>query len=452
MNGMMVQMVRTAFLLILAATLMLFTACADDDSEPTATTAATSPPASTSTTEPEPTSPASEPTATQTEEPTSPVDEQTATLPADPTPEPTIETPGTDLEAFEIALEAFATGLEMPVGIVAVPDDSNRLFIVEKNGTVAILLDGAVAPEKLLDIRDRVNADAPEQGLLGLAIHPDFASNGLLYVNYTDQNGDTVISRFQTNDARDLADPNGEMVLLQIEQPANNHNGGNLEFGPDGYLYIGTGDGGGSGDTFDQAQNGQTLLGAMLRIDVDAGEPYAIPPDNPFVDDPDILDEIWAIGLRNPWRYSFDSETGDLFIADVGQNRIEEISLQPADSTGGENYGWPMMEGSECFEPDNCDSTGLVLPIFEYDHAFGCSVTGGDVYRGSVYPELAGIYFLSDFCSGNIWTLAPDADTWQSRLLLESGYNISAFGLDPAGEILLADMYAGTLYRLVVAD
>lgn len=451
MNGKMVQMVRTVFLLMLTAALMLLTACADD-SEPTATAVATSPPASTSTTEPEPTSTVDEPTTTPVEEPTSPVDEPTAIVPADPTPEPTHETPGFDLDTFEITLEEFATGLEMPVGIIAVPDGSDRLFIVEKSGTIAILLDGEVSPEKLLDIRDRVNADAPEQGLLGLALHPSFAENGLLYVNYTDQHGDTVVSRFQANDARDQADSGGEMVLLQIEQPANNHNGGNLEFGPDGYLYIGTGDGGGSGDTFDQAQNGQTLLGAMLRLDVDGGEPYAIPADNPFIDDPDVLNEIWAIGLRNPWRYSFDSETGDLFIADVGQNRIEEINLQPADSTGGENYGWPMMEGSECFESDSCDAAGLVLPIFEYDHGFGCSVTGGDVYRGGAYPELAGIYFLSDFCSGNIWALAPDDVGWQSRLLLESGRNISAFGLDSAGEILLADMYAGTLYRLAVAE
>lgn len=443
----MVQMVRTAFLLILTATLLLLAACADDN-EPTATMVATAPPTNTSTPEPESTSIPDDPTPT----PEMPTAAATETRQPEPTSEPATTSPDVELDGFDIALEEVATGLEMPVGIVAVPDGSNRLFIVEKNGTIAILTDGLIVPEKLLDIRDRVNAEAPEQGLLGLALHPQFASNGLLYVNYTDSNGDTVIARFQANETRDQADPAGEVILLQIEQPANNHNGGNLEFGPDGFLYIGTGDGGGSGDTFDQAQNGQTLLGKMLRIDVDAGDPYAIPPDNPFVDDPDVLDEIWAIGLRNPWRYSFDTETGDLFIADVGQNQIEEINVQPAGSTGGGNYGWPILEGSECFEADNCDSTGLVLPIFQYDHAFGCSVTGGDVYRGETWPELAGIYFLSDFCSGNIWALAPDSEGWQSRLLLESGHNISAFGTGTDGALLLVDMYQGSLFQVVVAE
>lgn len=439
---MMALMTRMVTLLILAAALALLSACADDN-DPTPTLAPTSPPASTATSAPEPTETAVEPSPTPEQE-SSP----TATNTAAPSP---VEEPTVVPEPVfpEIALEEFVTGLNMPVGIVSVPDDSGRLFIVEKNGTIAIVAGGEVVAGKLLDISDRVNAGAPEQGLLGLALHPDFSTNGWLYVNYTDRNGDTVISRFQANEALDLADPASELIMIQIDQPAANHNGGNLEFGPDGYLYIGTGDGGGSGDTFEQAQNGQTMLGAMLRIDVDAGEPYAIPADNPFIDDPDVLDEIWAIGLRNPWRYSFDSETGDLFIADVGQNRIEEINFQSASSTGGENYGWPMMEGRDCFSSDSCDPEGLVLPIFEYDHALGCSVTGGNVYRGEQFPELDGFYFLSDFCSGNIWALQPGAEGWQSALLLESGRNISAFGVDATGEILLADMYAGTLYRVV---
>lgn len=339
----------------------------------------------------------------------------------------------------------------MPVKVVSAYDGSNRLFVVEKGGTIVIVQDGTVQEERFLSIPDRVQSEGSEQGLLGLDFHPDFANNGYFFVNYTDVNGDTVISRFEANAERTAADADTEMILLSIEQPAANHNGGHLLFGPDGYLYIGMGDGGGAGDTYGNAQNGATLLGAMLRIDVDGGDPYGIPEDNPFVGDDNVLDEIWAIGLRNPWRYDFDRETGDLYIADVGQNRIDEVSFQPGDSNGGENYGWPIMEGSECFEAETCNMEGLVLPVAGYTHEMGCSVTGGNVYRGAEYPAMNGVYFYSDFCSGNLWGLTNTNGEWQSRLFLETGYSVSSFGEDEAGEIYFVDMYSGILYRIAAA-
>ena len=239
--------------------------------------------------------------------------------------------------------------------------------------------------------------------------------------------------------------------MLTVEQPASNHNGGHLIFGPDGYLYIGLGDGGGAGDVYENAQNGQTLLGSMLRLDVDE-LPYRIPPDNPFVDDPAVLDEIWAIGLRNPWRYSFDRATGDLYIGDVGQNAYEEVNFQPAMSGGGENYGWPIMEGFHCYrEPRSCDPSGLVLPVAEYSHTgANCSVTGGYVYRGQAFPTLEGVYFFGDFCSGRMWGLTPTPEgEWQVSELLQVDISIASFGQDEAGELYVADMRGGMIFRLV---
>jgi glucose/arabinose dehydrogenase len=288
--------------------------------------------------------------------------------------------------------------------------------------------------------------------LLGLAFHPDYADNGLLFVNYTDRQGDTVVARFAVSDDPDQADPDSASIVLTVAQPAPNHNGGNIVFGPDGYLYIGLGDGGDAGDAFGNGQNGQTLLGAMLRIDVSVGDgaPYSIPPDNPFTGDPGVLDEIWAIGLRNPWRYSFDRLTGDLYIADVGQNVYEEVNIQPAASPGGENYGWPIMEGQHCYpERASCSAEGLALPVIEYDHTQGCSVTGGYVYRGRAFPALEGVYLFGDYCSGRIWGLAPGGDgTWQVAELIQSGVQISSFGEDEAGEIYVLDMRGGALYQI----
>ena len=340
--------------------------------------------------------------------------------------------------------------LQSPLGIVHAGDGSGRLFILEKPGRIRILRDDTLLERPFLDLTDRVGSSGSEQGLLGLAFHPVYADSGRLFVNYTDRDGDTVISEFLVSDDPDQAQPDSERVLLALAQPAANHNGGHLVFGPDGYLYIGTGDGGAAGDRFGNGQNAQTLLGAMLRLDVDGEQPYAIPGDNPFVGNDSARDEIWAIGLRNPWRYSFDRLTGDLYIADVGQNMYEEVNYQPAVSEGGQNYGWPIMEGLHCFPADgSCDQSGLVLPIQEYDHSLGCSVTGGYVYRGQRYPVLQGIYLYGDYCSGIIWATAPAAgDSWQTARLLQADARISSFGEDEAGELYLTDIEGGVLYHL----
>jgi glucose/arabinose dehydrogenase len=240
-------------------------------------------------------------------------------------------------------------------------------------------------------------------------------------------------------------------VLLRIDQPAANHNGGQLQFGPDGYLYIGMGDGGRAGDPWGNAQNPDVLLGKLLRIDVAGEGAYRIPPDNPFVDRSNVRPEIWALGLRNPWRYSFDAMTQDFYVADVGQNTYEEVDFQSAGSGGGENYGWDVMEGRHCFEPaSGCDTTGLVLPVAEYDHSLGCSITGGYVYRGSRYPALNGVYFFGDYCSGRIWGLRrQDGGRWQMALLQESGVTISSFGEDAGGELYVLNYGDGMIYRLI---
>ncbi|MFC2036502.1 PQQ-dependent sugar dehydrogenase [Chloroflexota bacterium] len=348
-------------------------------------------------------------------------------------------------------LQSIVAGLDTPVSIANAGDKSQRLFIVEKSGRIRILHNGKLSDSPFLDIGDRMRSSASEQGLLGLAFHPHYADNGFFFVNYTDTQGDTVVSRFSVSSNRDQADPASETVLLTLDQPADNHNGGHLAFGPDGYLYIGTGDGGAAGDRFGNGQNGQTLLGAMLRLDVDSGLPYAIPPDNPFVNNSGVRDEIWAIGLRNPWRYSFDRLSGDLFIADVGQNRYEEINVQSAAATGGQNFGWPIMEGMHCYPEDRlCDTAGLTLPILEYHHEQGCSVTGGIVYRGQEFPLLAGMYLFGDYCSGRIWGLASHkTDGWRVAELAKASISLSSFGEDEGGELYLLDMERGELYRIM---
>ncbi len=265
-------------------------------------------------------------------------------------------------------------------------------------------------PTPFLDISDRVESGSSERGLLSVAFHPDYAENGRFFVNYTNKDGDTVISRFQVTADPNVADAATETILLTIPQPFPNHNGGQLQFGPDGYLYVGMGDGGAAADPQGNGQNEGTLLGAMLRLDVDgvsAEANYAVPADNPFINS-EGRNEIWATGVRNPWRFSFDRLTGDLFIADVGQNIWEEVNFQPANSSGGENYGWDIMEGMHCFSDDACDSSGTVLPIYDYQHENGrCSITGGYVYRGQQFPALTGNYFFGDYCTGEIWALAP---------------------------------------------
>ena len=333
--------------------------------------------------------------------------------------------------------QPIAAGLVRPVDLQA--DGSGRLFIVEKIGHIHIYRNGQLEIDTIfLNIEDRVNDDSNEMGLLGLVFHPNFAQNGYFYVNYTGAGGDTFISRFQATG--DSADPSSEVNLLHINQPFPNHNGGALAFGPDGYLYAGLGDGGSQGDPFANGQNVNSLLGKILRIDVDSADPYAIPQDNPFGN------EVWAWGLRNPWRISFDKPTGDLYIADVGQNQWEEINFLPANSSGDLNFGWNLYEGSQAYQATGGDST-LLFPAIEYSHAEGgCSVTGGYVYRG-VMTEWNGIYFYGDYCSGYVWGLIQVNGEWQSRLLFEPNVRITSFGQDEAGEVyLLAD--TGEVYQL----
>jgi glucose/arabinose dehydrogenase len=322
--------------------------------------------------------------------------------------------------------------------------------VVEKAGRVIILQDGTPLDQPFLDIRSRVGSDASERGLLSIAFHPNYASNGQFFLNYTNLEGDTVIARYQVTDDANVADPNSESILLVINQPAANHNGGHILFGPDGYLYIGMGDGGQAGDPWGNAQNRNVLLGKILRIDVDGEPPYAIPPDNPFVGQEEAQPEIWAWGVRNPWRMTFDRATGDFYIADVGQNMYEEVHLQPASSRGGENYGWDIMEGAECFpETETCDKAGLEMPIVVYSHRAGnCSITGGYVYRGPQFPVMHGIYFYADYCSGMLWALNQRAGDWQNRLMLETGMSISSFGEDEQGELYVTDLWGGGVYQV----
>jgi glucose/arabinose dehydrogenase len=347
---------------------------------------------------------------------------------------------------------------QQPVFAGNAGDGSGRLFVVEKAGTIRIVQDGALLKQPFLDISDHVNSSSGERGLLGLAFPPDFSQTGYFFVDYTDADGNTNVARFLVVDGSpNTADAASEFTVLRITQPASNHNGGMLAFGPDGYLYIGTGDGGGSYDAFHTAQDPQSLLGKMLRIDVTSNPsvPYVIPPDNPWVNvdlnGKDVLDEIWAMGLRNPWRFSFDRESGDLWIADVGQGAWEEVNLTAAGSPGGLNYGWPIMEGTHCVT-SGCDTTGLVQPILEYGHVNGqCSISGGYVYRGTDHAALDGVYFYGDYCSGAIWVATQAAGgIWQSALAVSSGLLVSSFGEDEAGELYVTDLRDGGLYRIVL--
>ena len=348
-----------------------------------------------------------------------------------------------------VTLRPVVEGLERPVVVAHAGDGSGRLFLAQQGGAILVFDGFQVLPVPFLDLSSSVSTGS-EQGLLGLAFHPDYEHNGFFYVNLTDLAGDTQILRFTVSADRNVADPATAVPLLSVDQPYANHNGGQLAFGPDGKLWIGLGDGGSAGDPGNRAQSRITLLGKILRIDVDQGLPYAIPLDNPFASDPAARAEIWALGLRNPWRFSFDRLTGDLFIADVGQNAWEEVSFEPASSGGGRNYGWRRMEAGHCFNPGtNCDDGSLVPPILEYPHSQGCSITGGYRYRGTAMPERLGTYFYGDFCSGRIWggTENPETGAWTSTELLDSELSISTFGEDEQGELYVADL-GGTLYRI----
>lgn len=357
-----------------------------------------------------------------------------------------------------LALEPFTSGLSEPIGLTHAGDGTGLLYVNERGGRVRVVEPGgSVRGDPFLDLSGAVVAGG-EQGLLGLAFHPDYAENRRLFAYYTAaaDGADTLVELRASEDGT-RADPASLRVLFAIPDPAGNHNGGQLAFGPDGYLYVGLGDGGGANDQFGNGQDPSTLLGTILRLDVDsppaAGAAYAIPSDNPFASDGaragEGAPEIWAWGLRNPWRFSFDPESGDLYIADVGQGAWEEINRQPGDSAGGENYGWPVMEGRHCFDADGCDQAPYVAPIAEYSHDLGCSVTGGHVYRGAAQPALNGIYIFGDYCSGLIFTLQVDEGTITPKLVLESGAEVSSFGVDEAGEIYLVALGDGALYRVV---
>ena len=351
-----------------------------------------------------------------------------------------------DPASVTIDLEPYAAGLQAPLLLTHAGDGSGRSFVVEQGGTIRIVEDGEVAPEPFLDISDKTEGGG-EQGLLGLAFHPDFERDGRFFVNYTDLAGDTVVASYRAEGSS--ADSTSEQVLLEIDQPYANHNGGHLAFGPDGYLYIASGDGGSAGDPEDNAQNRDSLLGKLLRIDVDDPAGYGVPSDNPWADGRDGAPEVWAYGLRNPWRFSFDGPSDTLWVGDVGQGELEEINRVGADEAG-LDFGWNQMEGSRCYEGSDCETAGRVLPVTEYGHDLGCSVTGGFVYRGEDFPELQGGYFFADYCSGRIW--AVDAEIpgpVEPTLLYSSERALSSFGLDEEGELYVTDIGAGEVLRVV---
>src|ERR671912_1591896 len=415
---------------------------------------------------------------------------------------------GGDLQGDpQIQFVQVATGLEMPVNVAFPPDGSGRIFVVEVGGTIRIMNpDGSLLPQPFLDLSPTVASRPGQQGLLGLAFHPDFAENGRFFVDYNNlyANGEITVSEFlvDENDPN-VADPKSERPLLTIDKPYPQHNGGTLRFGPDGFLYISTGDGGWQGDPYDNAQSRFSLLGKILRIDVDSGasgQPYGIPADNPFAglgrydnpypgDPPDgqtsnerrrvrnkdlpnsvsaddrknrspVRAEIWAYGFRNPWQFSFDPATGDFYVGDVGGDSWEEINFQEANSIAGQNYGWDWLEGSHCYpaEIEECPRQQVgVLPVAEYAHGEdGCAVIGLGVYRGEAYPALDGIYFSGEFCTGEIRGLQRDADgVWQFQNLLDTALQITGSGQDESGVVYMTGVAEGTdgsLWRLVAAD
>jgi glucose/arabinose dehydrogenase len=351
-----------------------------------------------------------------------------------------------------VGLDQVASGLSVPLYLTAPAGDA-RLFIAEKGGAIRIVKDGALLPAPFLNLADRVST-GDEQGLLGLAFDPAYATTGRFVVHYTDGSGNTVVSMFQVSAGDpDLADPASESVILSVEQPFANHNGGQILFGPDGMLYIGLGDGGSEGDPGGRGQSVADLLGDILRVDVAGGADYTVPPDNPFVGQADARPEIWSYGLRNPWRFSFDPATGDLYIADVGQNAWEEVDVVTAAGGAGRgtNFGWNVTEGTHCYATAACDPSAFTLPVLEYSHREGCSITGGFVYRGAAIPALQGHYFYADYCRGWVRSFrledgqAVEPQQWAA---LAPGGSITSFGQDAAGELYILTA-AGSVSRIV---
>lgn len=355
--------------------------------------------------------------------------------------------------------ETVVDGLDNPIYVTPAGDGSGRLFAVEQPGYVLVVEDGEINSTPFLDLSELlprivIQARYTEQGLLGLAFHPDFEENGLFFINYTNSDGHTVIARYAVSEN----DPNRADLLsaeeiMFYEQPLDNHNGGHLAFGPDRMLYIATGDGGGAGDPGLNGQNPATIHGALLRIDVDNDEAgYVVPDDNPFIETEGFLPEIWVFGLRNPWRFSFDRANGDLFIADVGQEMWEEINYLSADEAGGQNFGWNTYEGFDIYRAETEAVSEVTDPIVAYDHSEGCSVTGGYVYRGEAMPELNGVYIYGDYCNGNVFAAYLDENgDWQAELFMQTEFVISSFGEGENGELYLVD-YKGGIYQLVLAD
>jgi glucose/arabinose dehydrogenase len=360
-----------------------------------------------------------------------------------------------DAARVAVTLEPFVAGLDAPLGVASAGDGSNRLFVAEQGGQIRIVRDGTLLERPFLDISDRITTGG-ERGLLGLAFHPDFPTDPRLFVNYTDEQGNTRVSSFTLDPSEpDRADPASEKRLLFVQQPFANHNGGALAFGPDGFLVIGLGDGGGGGDPEKNGQNLRALLGKILRIDVGGttgDKAYAIPADNPYADGADFrAPEIWLSGLRNPWRLSFDRSTGDLWIGDVGQGEWEEVDVQRAGAAGGTNFGWNLLEGNHCYR-QGCEDPGLVGPVTEYSHDDGCTVIGGNVYRGTAQPALSGGYLFGDYCSGRLWAIDPAADGFREPTVVgEMGGALSSFGEDEAGELYATDIAGGRLLRVTAA-
>ena len=352
-----------------------------------------------------------------------------------------------------------ARNLSSPIFVTHAGDGSGRLFIVEQTGRIKILLNGSVLPTPFLNIAAKIT-NGGERGLLGLAFHPDYATNRKFYVNYTNTSGDTVVAEYlRSTGSANVADAASARILLTIDQPFSNHNGGMLAFGPDRYLYVGMGDGGSAGDPGNRAQNVNNLLGKILRIDVDGrdtGKQYGTPSSNPFDGATNGADEVWSYGLRNPWRFSFDRRTGDLWIGDVGQDRWEEIDRSTAGASGagrGVNYGWRVMEGNACYNPSSgCNTSGKTRPIAVYSHSVGCSVTGGYVYRGAQLRDLVGGYLFGDYCSGRVWALRAHGPASQSPVLMaDTALNISSFGEGQDGRLYVTDIGTGDIWQVEAA-
>ncbi len=343
-----------------------------------------------------------------------------------------------------IGIRLVASQFIEPNYVTHAGDGSARLFVTERQGKIWVVENGRRLAEPFLDLAEIINFHGLEQGLLGVAFHPDFAIDRRFFIHYTEANDDVVIASYQTTPDLQQVDQSSRQEILRVSQPFFNHNGGQILFGPDGYLYIGLGDGG-----YGENVPANSLLSKILRLDVDSGEPYRVPDDNPFVNNADFPDEVWAVGVRNPWRFSFDRLTDDFYLADVGENLYEEINIQSFSQAAiGLNYGWPVVEATHCYKSETCSMEGVTLPVTEYEHGpLGCAVSGGYVYRGQAFADLQGVYLYGDFCTGIIWGLRAGGEAAE---LLDTILNISSFGEDEAGELYVVDFTQGNIYQIIV--